>query len=259
MFLSEEKKKTDPRRKSKREEGSIERGKRGARPKGNRMRTPQLHKDKCAGRRPDKGRRPWCEQGSSSKRGSKRRAGHGGHGGRGALRRSAAGAQVRAAGAQGAQGRRKAGGRADWARKHAPTDAHAVISTIMPREDNGHESAIQGKGHAAVQCRADLHVVVHQRDTEETHLLHQEEPIASWIHRRKGELLDAGSFHVPAPRDTEQSPPKKVVSMRRDLAKGLTIVLRPIHTRQIQPIIVISIAKFATTVPQNALRLHLRK
>lgn len=141
MFLSEEKKKTDPRRKSKREEGSIERGKRGARPKGNRMRTPQLHKDKCAGRRPDKGRRPWCEQGSSSKRGSKRRAGHGGHGGhggRGALRRSAAGAQVRQRQRRASRGDGKRVGalRTDWARKHAPTDAHAVISTIMPREDS---------------------------------------------------------------------------------------------------------------------------
>jgi hypothetical protein len=63
------------------------------------------------------------------------------------------------------------------------------------------------------------------------HLLDQEESIARWIHRRKGELLDAGSYHVLASCDTEQSPSKEVVSVRRDLAKGLTIVLRPIYTR----------------------------
>ncbi|KAJ7670494.1 hypothetical protein B0H14DRAFT_2657592 [Mycena olivaceomarginata] len=102
------------------------------------MRTPQLHKDKCAGRRPDKGRRPWCEQGSSSKRGSKRRAGHGGHGGvarcGGQQREHRYGQRERRA--RRGDGKRVGALRADWARKHAPTDAHAVISTIMPREDS---------------------------------------------------------------------------------------------------------------------------
>jgi hypothetical protein len=79
------------------------------------------------------------------------------------------------------------------------------------------------------------------------------------VHRRESERLDAGSFHVVASCDSELSPPKNVVSVRRDLAKGLTIVLRPIHTGKIQPIIVIPMAKIATTVPQNALRLHSKK